>query len=186
MSRLEAGQTVEFVSKPCGPHRIAKALLNCLDTEEALITAGLEQRVSSNLNASHNEGVSKKKTKNEAMVTAGISSNSRLIGDLQSSIGFSPSAGYIKRSEPYYNTEASARARGRPSIKHRLSSGNVPKLQQVDSMDSTSTAASGDYFDASPNGETPASSVTSPVKVDQTLPNAEAPRKPRMLLVEVR
>ncbi|PVH76709.1 hypothetical protein DL98DRAFT_283823 [Cadophora sp. DSE1049] len=33
-SRLHTGQIVEFVSKPCGPHRLAKALLNCLDTED--------------------------------------------------------------------------------------------------------------------------------------------------------
>jgi len=46
MSRLEPGQTVEFVSKPCGPHRIAKALLNCLDTEDALAKAGIEPRSS--------------------------------------------------------------------------------------------------------------------------------------------
>ncbi|KAE8447124.1 hypothetical protein EG329_011108 [Mollisiaceae sp. DMI_Dod_QoI] len=28
-------QHVEFVSKPCGPHRLTKALLNCLDKEDA-------------------------------------------------------------------------------------------------------------------------------------------------------
>ncbi|KAK0114689.1 hypothetical protein ONS95_014174 [Cadophora gregata] len=33
-SRLHTGQIVEFISKPCGPHRLAKALLNCLDTED--------------------------------------------------------------------------------------------------------------------------------------------------------
>jgi hypothetical protein len=34
-SQLELGQTVDFVSKPCGPHRCARALLNCLDAEDA-------------------------------------------------------------------------------------------------------------------------------------------------------
>lgn len=45
-SQLEAGQTVEFVSKPCGPHRLAKALLNCFDTEDSLKKAEIEQRSS--------------------------------------------------------------------------------------------------------------------------------------------
>jgi hypothetical protein len=29
------GQNLEFASKPCGPHRLAKALLNCLNAEDA-------------------------------------------------------------------------------------------------------------------------------------------------------
>jgi len=35
-ARSRLAQHVEFVSKPCGPHRLAKALLNCLDKEDAL------------------------------------------------------------------------------------------------------------------------------------------------------
>ncbi|OBT96437.2 hypothetical protein VE01_05590 [Pseudogymnoascus verrucosus] len=35
-SQFEVGQLVEFISKPCGPHRLAKALLNILDAEDAL------------------------------------------------------------------------------------------------------------------------------------------------------
>lgn len=34
-ARSSLAQHVEFVSKPCGPHRLAKALLNCLDKEDA-------------------------------------------------------------------------------------------------------------------------------------------------------
>ena len=45
-SRLEPGQIVEFVSKPCGPHRCAKALLNCLDAEDVLKKRQKERRVS--------------------------------------------------------------------------------------------------------------------------------------------
>ncbi|OBT74510.1 hypothetical protein VF21_06909 [Pseudogymnoascus sp. 05NY08] len=35
-SQFEVGQLVEFISKPCGPHRLAKALLNILDAEDTL------------------------------------------------------------------------------------------------------------------------------------------------------
>ncbi|OAF56050.1 hypothetical protein VC83_07387 [Pseudogymnoascus destructans] len=35
-SQFEVGQLVEFISKPCGPHCLAKALLNILDAEDAL------------------------------------------------------------------------------------------------------------------------------------------------------
>ncbi|KFY02968.1 hypothetical protein O988_01786 [Pseudogymnoascus sp. VKM F-3808] len=38
-SQFEVGQLVEFISKPCGPHRLAKALLNILDAEDALKTS---------------------------------------------------------------------------------------------------------------------------------------------------
>ncbi|TVY82198.1 Hybrid signal transduction histidine kinase B [Lachnellula suecica] len=33
-AKLDTSQAIEFVSKPCGPHRLAKALLNCFDTED--------------------------------------------------------------------------------------------------------------------------------------------------------
>ncbi|KAH7369618.1 hypothetical protein BKA65DRAFT_2440 [Rhexocercosporidium sp. MPI-PUGE-AT-0058] len=45
-SRLHTGQIVEFVSKPCGPHRLAKALLNCLDTEDGTLHTPVEDRSS--------------------------------------------------------------------------------------------------------------------------------------------
>ncbi|KAH9222298.1 hypothetical protein DL95DRAFT_454760 [Leptodontidium sp. 2 PMI_412] len=45
-SRLHTGQIVEFVSKPCGPHRLAKALLNCLDTEDGTPHTPSEERSS--------------------------------------------------------------------------------------------------------------------------------------------
>ena len=47
--RQELGQNVEFVSKPCGPHRCAKALLNCFEAEDAFEKAGKERLVSSSL-----------------------------------------------------------------------------------------------------------------------------------------
>jgi hypothetical protein len=46
MSRLHPGQVVEFLSKPCGPHRIAKALLNCLDAEETIVKPNFQYQVS--------------------------------------------------------------------------------------------------------------------------------------------
>ncbi len=45
-SRLHTGQIVEFVSKPCGPHRLAKALLNCLNIELGTPHASIKEMVS--------------------------------------------------------------------------------------------------------------------------------------------
>lgn len=83
-SRLHSGQIVEFVSKPCGPHRLAKALLNCLDIEDGTPRTPTQERVGykgPQINAASPE---------KTLVTAGTGSSSRLVGDLQSSIGFSP------------------------------------------------------------------------------------------------
>jgi hypothetical protein len=38
-TRMNTNHVIEFVSKPCGPHRLAKALLNCLDKEDVISKA---------------------------------------------------------------------------------------------------------------------------------------------------
>lgn len=189
MSRLEPGQTVEFVSKPCGPHRIAKALLNCLDTEDALKKAGIRLRVSDSLNACNKPQPSTEA--NITMVTAGTSSNARLIGDLQSSIGFSPTASNLSRSEMYSTSDSRQRSSRRPTMQKRMSSGVVPKTDTLESLSSTSTSTSNETSEASSNYETQNSSMSF---LDQEPPNLElphaagtsSPRRPKMLLVEVR
>ncbi|KAI9052345.1 hypothetical protein LZ554_003695 [Drepanopeziza brunnea f. sp. 'monogermtubi'] len=46
LSLTHTGQIVEFVSKPCGPHRLAKAFLNCLDAEDGTPYTPMEERSS--------------------------------------------------------------------------------------------------------------------------------------------
>ena len=69
-SQLESGQTVEFISKPCGPHRLAKGLLNVLDTEEAL--EELKDRVS--LKRIHSGAISTIGSGDREAVTTGLNS----------------------------------------------------------------------------------------------------------------
>lgn len=111
MSRLQPGQAVEFVSKPCGPHRIAKALLNCLDTEDTINKTDIENRVS-DPNGPLLEAITSCNSypqpllEREILVTAdsggSTGSKNRLIGDLQSAIGFSPKAPDFNRLESFH------------------------------------------------------------------------------------
>jgi hypothetical protein len=190
-SRLEAGQTVEFVSKPCGPHRLAKALLNCFDTEDALKRAGIEQRVSSNLQEPYDEAFSTTSPTSDAILTAGTSSN-RLIGDLQSSIGFSPTAANLKRIPgSQANSEDGLQIHIRPPFTHRSSTGNTSQLKSVDSVSSNSISTSNETSEESSNYDTPESSTDflgheSPNLELQSEDGTGVPRTPKMLLVEVR
>jgi len=178
MSRLQPGQAVEFVSKPCGPHRIAKALLNCLDTENNISTFDLENRVSENPKGPLNRADSSSTLvpAKTAMVTAG---NSRLIGDLQSSIGFSPkgadfaSGSFSKPKFPNKKVPSQ-------SLLNTLSP-NVHTSNQS-SIDASS-AGTGFSEEASSNAGT---ADTNPESVPE-LSATPVPilRKPKMLLVEV-
>ncbi|KAG0647333.1 Hybrid signal transduction dokA [Hyphodiscus hymeniophilus] len=149
-SHLKLGQTVEFVSKPCGPHRCAKALLNCLDAEDVLQKASDEKR---------------------------------------SSIGFSPKAINLKDSP----TVLSARPRT-PSHRVSFSKPNKPHVPETIYSGVIATESS---ESSSPNNNTSEessgdSSISSAAFLSEASPSLElgtqdgsnAPRKPKMLLVE--
>lgn len=84
--RLGMGQTLEFASKPCGPHRLAKALLNCLDAEDASPIATPEDKSSIgfsptainiiSLPASHTRSAITNTSRRPSMAKRGISSTS--------------------------------------------------------------------------------------------------------------
>jgi hypothetical protein len=172
-TQLESGQIVEFVSMPCGPHRLAKAMLNCLDTEECSSVTPLE-RVS--LKGPHNGEVSLE----DAMVTAGTS-NSRLIGNLQSSIGFSPTIINQIRVPGIQTTEEQGRIT-RPSLSKRTSNAAEMLPMQIQSSGNTSTNIS----EESSNYETPETSMSdlgTPTPSKSISSTIE--RRPKMLLVEV-
>lgn len=177
-SKLETGQKAEFVSKPFGPHRIAKALLNCLDAEDLLTKSKIEERVS--LKRSRDGEVSPI-AQDDILVTASITSNLRLIGDLQSSIGFSPIAN-IPRPCP---TNKPMMLR-RPTLTHRSSSGLSSRLRRDDTLSSES------INDIPESDATSISENTSTSKLEENVlmiempsNNVAPPRQPKMLLVEV-
>ena len=176
--KLEPGQMVEFVSKPCGPHRLAKALLNCLDSEAGSPMGTPTDRVS--LERPHSGAVSQE----AATMTAGTNS-SRLIGNLQSYIGFSPTSinqmrvpGLQAASEPTDGLRWQSPTDKAASIK--------PMPQP-----SGSRRASDDNSETSSYGNTPTSSTShleagGSGKGSSTDEPASSPRRPKMLLVEVR
>ena len=176
MSRLEPGQAVEFVSKPCGPHRIAKALLNCLDTEEVIHKSDIN-RVSPPYGANYSSIIARRKN---AMVTAGTSSNKRLIGHLEPSIGFSPRTSDPSKYGSYSKPKFSR------SI---ISSSSVLSITDLN-LD-ISRHSSRDSSIGSVAEETPKLEKTAPDVVEQATPPTpgvrlvSAMRKPKMLLVEV-
>ena len=173
-SQLETGQIVEFVSMPCGPHRLAKAMLNCLDTEEGSPMVTPLEMVS--LQGHHNGEVSPK----DAMVTAGTSS-SKLIGNLQSSIGFSPTIINQIRVPGVQTTEQQGRIT-RPSLSKRTSNAAEMSPMQIPSSGNTSTNIS----EESSNYETPETSMSdlgTPTPSKSISSTIE--RRPKMLLVEV-
>lgn len=99
-SQLDTGQTLEFVSTPAGPHRLAKALLNCFDAE---VAAALRP-VATNAKAGHSKVggndtrgpvVAAKLTEN-ILVDVEVGRALRLIGNLPTSIGFSPTTSLKK------------------------------------------------------------------------------------------
>ncbi|KFY23026.1 hypothetical protein V493_06155 [Pseudogymnoascus sp. VKM F-4281 (FW-2241)] len=131
MSQFEAGQLVEFVGKPCGPHRLAKALLNILDAEDSLKETNTHHH--RDIPAELPGGlvlpvVSPQNTR----VSAGTS-NPRLLGDLKSSTSFSPHAIIsldvltkgIKKGETNV-------PRPRPTMVQRMSSSTTVRLNASD------------------------------------------------------
>jgi hypothetical protein len=84
-SQLTPQQSLEFVSKPLGPHRLARGLLDCFDTLDARIAEG-QDRVS--VKTSHTDAPPANLGCDSPSRPVGKSL--RLIGKLQLSIGFSP------------------------------------------------------------------------------------------------
>lgn len=179
-SRLDLGQTLEFVSMPCGPHRCAKALLNCLDAEDALEKARKERRVSANLS-----GPAAILSVRDAMMTAGKESGLRLIGHLQSSFGFSPKT--INLKEPpaaFAGLQIPSKAEGRPHMPQSVSS------SAVSTLNSDSTSPTNDTPEESSTDSTSQSSAAflgqaSPLLELYAQDGSSSLRKPKMLLVEV-
>jgi hypothetical protein len=185
--RLGMGQTLEFASKPCGPHRLAKALLNCLDAEDASPIAIPEDRVS--LQGPHDGVVS---PKDATLVTAGASSNARLIGDLQSSIGFSPTAINIIRLPASHTRSAITNTTRRPSMTKRgISSTSIASNASNSSQKlDDSTWSSPANCSTEPSSVSSLSLLNSAEKIDpriRSLSNevVSPVRTPKMLLVEV-
>lgn len=183
--RLAIGQTLEFASKPCGPHRLAKALLNCLDAEDSAPTAIPEEMVS--LHGLDDEVVTPK----DATMTAGNSSSARLIGDLQSSIGFSPTAINIIKLPASHMRSAIVRTARRPSmIKRGTSNTSIASNVSQKQDDSSSTSPTNSSNDIASSS---VSSVSLPNPVETIDPRVRScsnqvvipVRKPKMLLVEV-
>ena len=125
------------------------------------------------------------------MVTGGKSSGSRLTGDLQSSIGFSPKT--INLKEPpiaFLDPHIPSKAKRRPQSPRRASSGAVATLDRLDSLSSGSTSASNETSgeDSSydtVNSNTSYSGQESHVLESHSPHGTTSPRKPKMMLVEV-
>lgn len=186
MSQFGAGQLVEFVSKPCGPHRLAKALLNCLDTEDALEKSNADRVSQTEL---HSGAISPVISIEDAKVTAGTTSNLRLIGDLKSSIGFSPTAINLNIS-PALDAKAKDVVNRRPSLAHRTSSGAAARPNTSEILSSENATTSNGTSELSSTSVTANSSTS---VVEEEASNAESVSEtapvslisPKMLLVEV-
>ena len=171
-AQLETGQTVEFVSKPCGPHRLAKALLNCLDTEDAFKKTTVE---SLSFNESRKNG-SSSVSFNNANVTAGRSKSLRVIGNLQSSIGFSPAAHDLAKVSNA-STKSTTQSPREPLLPTRRS-GVDERMKIVDGVSSESLSR--EASERSSTSAAPSSSTS--LLEDEETPKAAV--RPKMLLVE--
>jgi hypothetical protein len=126
-SQFEVGQLVEFISKPCGPHRLAKALLNILDAEDALKTSKEDYAIQAE---PQGELVLPVVSPQNTRVSAGTS-NLRLLGDLKSPISFAPTAICL---DIQLTTDLKARelAEPRPAFIHRVSSNVTVRMNTSD------------------------------------------------------
>jgi hypothetical protein len=102
-SRMDNDHVVEFVSKPCGPHRLAKALLNCLDKEDAM-DAGNRQVSHDKSQPTKEATAGPVESEKDSLPRSGtLRSRSRtarsgshgLVGDFPISMAISPSAPII-------------------------------------------------------------------------------------------
>lgn len=178
-ARSGFAQQVEFVSKPCGPHRLAKALLNCLEKEEAFEQAHTE-RVSQQGSQVGQDGASSPRS--SVPDAKGAVGRMKLI-DLQSSIGFSPSAISINKLPGHQSkSQETITLSQRPSLTQRLSSGETPKYKSTSKgttpLASPSTSATSDISSNNFEG----GKVNDVLEYDPLL---EISRPLKMLLVEV-
>ncbi|TVY46175.1 Hybrid signal transduction histidine kinase B [Lachnellula occidentalis] len=172
-SNLDASQVIEVIGKPCGPHRLAKALLNCFDAEDAM-TLTNTQRITA---VDEIEA---------AKMTVNTSKSLTLIGNLQSSIGFSPTTTLSRTPTIDHNITK--------NLKRRQETWNqAPEAKKIslEKEGSSRTAApvdgaSGPSLDPSirtrqlKNYLDPGPRVPAPIKINPAqIPN-------RFLLVEVR
>ena len=182
-SKLDASQSIEFVGKPCGPHRLAKAFLNCFDTEDAMKLT-TEQRVSQTTSCNNITALDEPKP---ARMTVNTSKSLTLIGNLQSSIGFSPTTNLNRTLKTDRSTEKNLKRR--PETWHKAPEAKKINLKNENSDTATSSNDASDPF---PNCSTPNSS-TSQLKQEPdpepgvpALGNNASAQVPKMLLVEVR
>lgn len=181
-SQVEEGKTIECVSKPCGPHRLAKALLNCLETESAAPTPSPEARVSF-----LDPQLAMVPAQKDA--TLGTKKNSRLIGALLSTIGFAPTVIDILKSPSQMKTPETMPtkiSKSRPAYNRMPSSSALLDRPVLTSPVSASSNAPR-YSPAPSNSDK--SNILSTVSVDKTQgfkDGSKPVRKgPKMLLVEV-
>lgn len=184
MSQFDAGQLVEFVSKPCGPHRLAKALLNNLDAEDALKKSNTDR---ASQTGPYIGGVLPAVSPEDIKVSAGTS-NPMLLGDLKSSIEFSPTATNLN-IPPATVMKTKEMEKRRPTLTHRTSSGTAVMPNRSEKLSSENASVSNTTLEFSSTSAN-ANSGTGFLEQD---PNAglifkTAPVSsvsPKMLLVEV-
>ncbi|CAG8982831.1 hypothetical protein HYALB_00006641 [Hymenoscyphus albidus] len=170
-SQLDTGQTLEFVSTPAGPHRLARALLNCFDAE---IAASLQPLTADSTNPGFLKiGVDEARgpvvpanLADNIVVDPDVGRALRLIGKLPTSIGFSPTTSLKKISS------GSGLSRT-PSVS--LETPHVGKTAAESTLSSTENALPGQSL------STEGSIGSSKEKVVGATPSG---RVPKMLLVE--
>ncbi|KAL2063968.1 hypothetical protein VTL71DRAFT_4462 [Oculimacula yallundae] len=178
-SRLDTGQIVEFVSKPCGPHRLAKALLNCLDTEDGTPHSPREERVS-------NKGPQFEAILPEKALATAVSNGSRLIGDLQSSIGFSPTVLNLLQTPSLSKTLGAASLADTDALKplHSRRNANTIASKTESASPSKKTLTLSDPPRTSPHVAESGTMLLQEVEAKYPISTKLPPRKPVMLLVE--
>jgi hypothetical protein len=183
-SKLDASQSIEFVGKPCGPHRLAKAFLNCFDTEDAMKLT-TEQPVSQTKSCNKITAFNQPQL---AKMTVNTRKSLRLIGNLQSPIGFSPTTNLNKMPKVNHSTETTLKRR--PEVWHRAP--EAKKINLKKEMSSETATSSSNASDPSSTSFTPNSS-TSQLKQEPDQESAVSAIEkngsvpvPKMLLVEVR
>jgi hypothetical protein len=187
-SSMDSDHVIEFVSKPCGPHRLARAILNCLD-REVINRASHKERFDDfapRQRAKSFEGSSPDRQTNVAGGAVANEGNA----DLPSNIAFSSGAINLNLSPGAY-----AKTKSRPAVK---SSSNLSSESDL-TASSSSPANSGnkgafrneESGDATPSSSDPSTDASdtknSPEDSNIELSPAEGPPfvRPKMLLVEV-
>lgn len=181
-SNLDASQVIEVIGKPCGPHRLAKALLNCFDAEDAMKSTN-KKRVSQTASS---DNITALDEAEPARMTVNTSKSLTLIGNLQSSIGFSPTT--VKRT-PTIDYSTATNLKRRPETWNKAPEAKKISLEKEGS--SYTAEPSDGASDPSLNSST-ANSCTSQLEncIDPgpsmlALGNTNLAQVPKMLLVEV-